>query len=305
MKVWRMHIKNDFDKSEGRTIENLYDFCKDNELIGVGWQEITTRINDAKIIAQQAQKYESRSGAAKRALEAMRKMSIDDLVWTRMGKIYYLCRVTSLWENNIPNEEHLKFNVPNYVNVEWLKIGLEQEVPGNVMTSFISSSTVQSILDAEEISKYIWNKNCESKKKVYEVNCTKFDIWKTLSNKSIEELVLLYLQVEKGYFIYSLTLKENFPTYECQMVNKDGKHAYPQVKSGDVSLDTENYKVAFECDKQAEVYLFATSEKYINDCFDNIHCLSKKELEDFIVKNKKILPSLTTKWLELCRFFDD
>lgn len=80
MKVWRIHIKNEV--AVGYTRQDLLDFCQKENLIGVGWGEIKTRINSDSAIRQQAQYYSNVTPAIK-ALNAMRKMEIDDLIWTR------------------------------------------------------------------------------------------------------------------------------------------------------------------------------------------------------------------------------
>lgn len=52
MKVWRIHIKNEV--AVGYTRQDLLDFCQKENLIGVGWGEIKTRINSDSAIRQQA-----------------------------------------------------------------------------------------------------------------------------------------------------------------------------------------------------------------------------------------------------------
>ncbi|MDE5741956.1 MAG: hypothetical protein K2H90_05855 [Oscillospiraceae bacterium] len=147
---------------------------------------------------------------------------------------------------------------------------------------------------------YIWNKY--SKSNIYQIKINNIDFWDVLSAEAIEELVLLYLQVEKGYYIYSSTVKYAFPLYECEMVNAHGNRAYPQIKSGSVQLKADDYMKAVKRSLDAEVYLFSTSENYIkNDC-DRIHFIYKIELEGFIKKHANILPELTYNWIELCGY---
>ena len=300
MKVWRIHIKNDIDTNE-YIKQDLYDFCLKEKLIGVGWGDITTRVNSVDEIRKQAQLYPDPTSAIK-ALNAMRQMKLDDLIWTRIDGMYYLCRVTGLWENSKPNATHYKLDISNYVNVEWLEIGMEQDVPGKVVNSFRPASSAQSISNVEEISMYMWNKY--SKKDYYKVQIHNLSIWSVLSAEAIEELVLLYLQIEKGYYIFSSTVKKGtFRTYECEMINKEGKKAYPQVKSGNVSLDAKDYMGALKSNPDAEVYLFSASESYNQNDDKRVHFLYKKELEHFIKKHKNLLPSLTYYWIEFCGFF--
>jgi hypothetical protein len=178
---------------------------------------------------------------------------------------------------------------------------MEQDVPGKVVSSFRPAASAQAVRDVEDISMYLWDKY--SQEKIYQVEKKNINIWSILSAEAIEEIVLLYLQIKNGYYIYSSTVKYAFPTYECQMVNKDGMRAYPQVKSGSVSLNANDYMDAFKYDSAAEVYLFSTSESYISNGCDKIHFIYKNQLEDFIKEYRNILPKLTYNWIEFCGFF--
>ncbi|MBR3637135.1 MAG: hypothetical protein IKN45_04340 [Lachnospiraceae bacterium] len=229
-------------------------------------------------------------------------MEINDLVWTRLDGRYYLCRVTDLWKNRKPNKEHDVYDIGNYVKVEWLDIGMEQDVPGKVLSSFRPAATAQSINGVEDISMYLWDKYSE--KKVYNVAAKNIDFWTVLSAEAIEEIVLLYLQVVKEYHIYSSTVKYAFDTYECLLVNNKGKRCYPQVKSGDVSLNANDYVKALDFDPDADIYLFAVSERYKDNGCNNIKYIYKKELEDFIKQHRNLLPRLTYHWIDLCGFFE-
>ena len=299
MKVWRIHIKNDI--ALGYTRQDLLDFCKKEKLIGVGWGKIDTRINSDAEIRKQAQFYSDKTAAIK-ALNAMRRMIIDDLIWTRLDNKYYLCRVIGLWEDSKPTDMHYQLDISNYVNVEWLEIGMEQDVPGKVVSSFRPAASAQSISGVEEISMYLWNKYSNTNH--YSVGNGNMDFWSVLSAEAIEELVLLYLQMEKGYHIFSSTVKYTFPKYECQMVSDKGCHVYPQVKSGSIPLNANDYMDTIKDDPSSEVFLFSTSESYTKNTSKNIHFIYKKEMESFIKKYRKTLPTLTCNWIEFCGFFD-
>lgn len=299
MRVWRIHIKNDVES--GYTRLDLLEFCQKEMLIGVGWGNITTRENSDSAIREQAQTYSDPTPGIK-AINAMRRMKLNDLIWTRLDSKYYLCRVTDIWEHSKPREEHYKLDISNYVNVEWLEIGMEQDVPGKVVSSFRPAASAQSVSGVEDISMYIWNKYSNTNQ--YTVSRKNISIWSVLSAEAIEELVLLYLQMEKGFHIYSSTVKYAFPEYECQMVNSDGIRAYPQVKSGSVMLNANDYMDALRYDSTAQIYLFSTSENYVSNGSDRIHFIFKKDVERFIRHYRKALPTLTSYWIDFCGFFE-
>ena len=299
MRVWRIHIKNDVES--GYTRQDLLEFCQKEMLIGVGWGNITTRENSDSAIREQAQTYSDPTPGIK-AINAMRRMKLNDLIWTRLDSKYYLCRVTDIWEHSKPIEEHYKLDISNYVNVEWLEIGMEQDVPGKVVSSFRPAASAQSVSGVEDISMYIWNKYSNTNQ--YTVSRKNISIWSVLSAEAIEELVLLYLQMEKGFHIYSSTVKYAFPEYECQMVNSDGIRAYPQVKSGSVMLNANDYMDALRYDSTAQIYLFSTSENYVSNGSDRIHFIFKKDVERFIRHYRKALPTLTSYCIDFCGFFE-
>lgn len=297
MGVWRIHIKNDV--CEGYSRDDLLAFCKEKQLIGVGWNDITTREDSEEAVRTEAEKL-SDPGAAFKAINTMRKIRLDDLIWSRLNGVYYLCRVTGLWKDRNPEQIHRDLDISNYVGAQWLEIGPEDLIPGKVVSSFRPPASAQSINDVENISRYLWNKY--SNTSYYPVKNEKMDIWSMLSAESIEELVLLYLQVCKGYFIYSTTMKYATREYECVMVDHIGRYAYPQVKSGSVSLRADDYMDAVLRDPAAQVYLFAASERYIVNGCPNIHFISKREMEEFMQKYRFLLPKLALSWLELCKF---
>lgn len=299
MKVWRIHLKNDI--ADGYTLDDLLNFCKDNKLIGVGWSDITTREDSELAIKKEALVYPDATTAMK-AVNSMRKIKEEDLVWARIDNIYYLCRVIGQWKESVPNDKHKEFEVSNYVNVEWLQIGMEELIPEKVVSSFRTAAPVQSISDVDEISKHIWNKY--SKINYYTKIDRRADIWEVLPSECVEEIVLLYLQMEKGFHIYSTTMKYSAWKYECTMINKEGILAYPQVKNGTVVVRADNYMDAINLEPTAQVYLFSTGEKYIKNQCENIHFIYKKELEEFVKNNRRLLPGLTESWIAMSGFFD-
>ena len=233
-----------------------------------------------------------------KAVNAMRKMKVNDLIWTRWDGVYYLCRITSEWTKRKPKQEHRDLDISNYVNVKWLRIGTEDNVPGKVISCFRPTSSAQAIRGMENISKYLWNEY--SKEQFYKVNKS-FELWSLLSSEAVEEIVLLWLQMEKGFYVCTSTVKNSTPLYECTLVNKSGIRAFPQIKKED-TLDANNYMQAINDNENNQVYLFTTSEKYIKNGCSNIHYVKKQDIENFIKKNHTLLPTITQKWIELSTF---
>ena len=299
MNVWRIHNKNDFSESKGYTKDDLIQFCKTEGIIGVGWSKITTCIDSEDAIRKEAEQYNDRATAGLKAVNAMRSMQLNDLIWARVNGIYYLCKVTGLWINRKAEGKHYDLDVSNYVNVEWLTVGMEDLIPGHVISSFRPAAAAQKIKNVEAISKYIWNKIKELNE--YEIKNERLNIWELLSDKDIEEVVLLYIQIEKGYYILTQSLKSTTKEYECTMINKNGQLAFPQVKSGNVCVKADDYMDALKRREDAQIFLFTVCEKYVRNDSPNVHYLTRKEIENFM-QNTKMLPELTRNWLELAGF---
>ena len=84
MNVWRIHLKNDIDANHTRN--DLIEYCFKESLIGVGWPKVTIRTNNAAELKEDClANYGQKSGSAGfKALNAMRKMEVNDLIWSNI-----------------------------------------------------------------------------------------------------------------------------------------------------------------------------------------------------------------------------
>lgn len=285
MTVWRLHIKP--GKTEDSAFRHkILEYCMQNDIIGIGW-EVENR--DSVISMAKTEFSNKYPGESFSSIHAMSKMKADDLIWTRLDGVYYLCRVKEpLWLENVFPNDHKKVGVYNYVGAEWHKVGTEDTVPGKVISSFRATRTVQAVGHVEEISKLIYNKMTGPD---YDsIDESKIDFWNVISDKDVEDIVLLYLQCQ-GFLVYTKTLKSNTSKYECVLVKKDTKErAVVQVKSGGTSIEEESFYEFANHDYL--VYLFSHNET--PSAKPGIEVLTKKMLEDFITndENKDILPDV-------------
>jgi len=302
MATWRVQLKP--DSAKGISYKELLEFCKNNQIIGVGWYLVEGHTDDYETLRNEIYAIETYKGgesSALRAVNAVREMKTGDLVWTRVGgdaSEYYLCRVgETLWKDRVVTDVHRKYDIGNFVSAKWVKIGKEEKVPGKVVNSFCASRSAQHVYGVEEISKMIWNTFSEPQDEKYELpQLDKNAFWNMIGSEELECLVFLYLQ-SKGYYIFSSTLKLSTAKFEAVLTYKDGSHlAYPQVKRN-VPLHVEDYLSALT--NEDKVFLFTTSEDY-GQCFHPlITCISKQELECFMKNNAKLLPDTITYWLSM------
>lgn len=311
MSVWRVQLKPGSEK--GISYSDLLAFCKDNGIIGVGWYLIEGHTDDYDTLHTEAFEKYGNSGdteqdannkrAAFKAVNAIRKMKKGDLVWTRLGGgayEYYLCKVGDrLWKDRVVTDVHRKYDMGNFVSAKWVQIGKGENVPGKVINSFNPAASAQGVDDVEEISKLIWNNHVADPTEKYEIS---FDGYNTfwdaaIDSESLECLVLLYLQ-SKGYYLYSSSIKASTGTIEGSLIANDGSHrAYPQVKRA-TELDVRDYVNVLSSDTD-KVFLFTTSEKYGSSRHPQIECITRKELETFMIENPDVLPDTVRVWLDI------
>lgn len=294
MTVWRLHLKNDVDSSLGLDREKLFAFCREQGILGVGWPKIRSRTWDDRVLRAEAEAYAAQPNnrqAGWKAVRAMRSMEIGDLIWTRREGIYYLCRVTGRWIDTVPTALHDSYDLTNFCRVDWAEIGKEDAVPGKVIASMRPAATVQRVRDVEEISRFLWDR-CAGRNDYPSEERPRASLWDILSAEEIEELVLLYLQAELGFYVYTSTVKRSTQRYECVLTDRDGNRVYPQVKSGEEALPAADYADLAAGGSGARVYLFAVSQRYGTARPEGVFCLGREEIETFARERRALLPRL-------------
>lgn len=290
--LWRATIKT--ASQDGKAFE----FCQQNKILGVGWclrdennvPYTPTSIEECE--AKGREQYDSSRGFVI-AIHAMKEIAVDDLIWTRHNGIYYLCRVLSTWKYNC-DAAHVYEDVINYVDVEFHEVGTVEMVPGKVVNSFRASAALQRVKGDTmlQYSEHLYNAMTGTQ--VYP-DCVvpKEEILDFLQPEDVEEAVSLYLQMKKGYLIYSSTNKLDTQTYEFVAVAKDGSHkAYPQIKTGNVSLDGDDYRNLTAGGNK--VFLFTVNGEYYHTA--GMEIIDKTELIDFMSQNQSILPGRIRQW---------
>ena len=290
MNIWRINLK-----SSSINNVNPRQFCIMNNIVGVGWR-ISEKTEESvewdEYLKTASKMYGDKSW--KTALNAIKhKMQVDDLIWTRdRQNNYYLGRITSDWQYQ-SEIENLEADVVNTRNCDWVKIGTVESVPGKLINSFIPARTLQKVHDnaVKTYSKFTFNRLKEQK--VYKLdNLNTDDIFSLLSSDDCEDLIAMYLQVEKGYYLIPSSCKSSMMGYEFELKHKtSGQSAVVQVKNGFVNLNADSYN-KLDC----EVYLFTTKGNYIGSEKSNIHFISRSDIENFIGKYNKVLPNKIRMW---------
>ncbi len=300
MNIWRINLKPS-------SIPNVNprQFCLKNGVVGVGWRISEDKINPTFEEYYNIGKewYGDSNSSWEVAINAISKrMKINDLIWTRdKQNNYYLGRIIGEWEYQC-SKENLESDIINVRKCDWVKIGTVDSVPGKLVNSFIPPRTLQRIDDdlVEAYSKLIFNS--EKKKEIYIVNeINTDDIFSLLSSDDCEDLIAMFLQIQKNYFLIPSSCKKNMMNYEYELKHKfSGESAVCQVKNGSVDLYMSDYD-----NLKSEVYLFTTNGNYRGDKKKNIHFIDKSDVLKFIKNNKEILPNKIKFWIDKMKIMSE
>lgn len=299
--LWRINIKP--SSKEG---VNAREFCLNKKILGIGWavdgsdkmtwEEYNSKATK-KYYYEDEINFKKKKGSRswKSAINIIKcNMRIGDLCWTRdKSGVYYLGRIIGKWEYR-GSQEYIDADIVNIRKCEWIKIGLIDEVPGKVINSFAARSTVQKVWDntALEYSKLLYNQYTLDEK--YELDLSSKSIFSLLSPDDCENVVGLYLQKEKGYYIIPKTNRVDTVKYEFVLKHKEtGEKAIVQVKSGNVDLNIDEFKGIAD-----KVFLFTSEGEYNGNSNGSIELLKKDIIEKFIFNNIKIMPDLVQRWIE-------
>lgn len=284
MYLFRIHIRPGGGSAD---MQETFNYCLRNELLGVGWR---TESNEN---TSEWDKYFAEASKIHDNLNVCQYInkwvSHGDLVWTRgVDGQYYLARVISGWEYWIEQEAiEQDIDIANIFRVEFRKIAIDQ-VPGKVIACFRAPRTIQEIADekAVEYSKYLWNSLVDAK--VYIVDKSKFsDVFTMLDDEETEDLVFLYLQ-SKGWYVVPNSRKADTMRFEYLAVDpKNGEKALTQVKTGNVHLNKEEYS-----QYPYKVFLFQSNGLYDGDDSENVCCIGRQELNDFLQQSLIWLPAV-------------
>lgn len=291
MHLFRMHIRPQGGSTDMHT---TFDYCLRNGILGVGWRTNSNRntrnwdeyLNEASQIHNKLQVCQY----------IQKRVSKGDLVWTRdtTGQ-YYLTQVISGWEYWTSQEaKDLDIDVANIFRVVFKSVDIDA-VPGKIIACFRATRSIQEIADkrAREYSKYLWN--TLSNEQFYQIDKSEFsDIFMMLDDEETEDLVFLYLQ-SQGWYVLPNSRKGDTMSFEYLAVNpKSGEKALSQVKTGQTSLNRDDY-VKYP----QKIFLFQPNERYTGIGADNVVCIQRDDILKFLDKSLVWLPRSFQKKVEL------
>ena len=263
--VTRINLKTATDQRK-----ELIDFCLNdkNQCLAIGWSCVDFESDDFSAFYNTVVEYvHGQKRRLNPALNIFKEACVNDLFWTRdLSGEYWICRVKKPAKAYLNRELDIGAVLP----VEAYKFGLE--VPGQIKASFnrARGGIVQRLQypAITEYSKFVFNKL--SGEDYYNINLSiANDVIENLPDFELEELVISYLQIVKGYYLLSNSIANKSTTVkiECQLISRDVnnvKKAVVQVKGPKANeLNASEFK-AFE-DEDYYIYLYAPGVKKLEE----------------------------------------
>lgn len=288
-----LHGKNVFtddEKAQGKA-----------QFLAIGWSSVNVESGQYADFYNAVKLYvHSQHKRINPALNVFSYAEVNDLFWTRdMNGIYWICRVKDIAKVYLNKELDIGAILP----VEAYEFGLE--VPGQIKASFnrARGGIVQRLQypAITEYSKFVFNKL--SGKNYYDFNLNIADnVIANLPDFELEELVISYLQIVKGYYLLSNSIANKSTTVkiECQLISRDVndvKKAVVQVKGPKApALNALSFK-DYE-NKGYYIYLYAPKVDNLEE-MKNVIQITTEELQAFYKEYKAILPESITQFENL------
>lgn len=296
-------------KTDTKFRSELIDLCLNGEMkisdinqcLAIGWSSVNVESGQYADFYNAVKLYvHSQHKRINPALNIFSFAEVNDLFWTRdLNGIYWICRVKEVAKVYL----NKKLDIGAVLPVEAYAFGLE--VPGQLKASFNrpKGGITEKLKDINiiEYSKFVFNKL--SNEEYYDVNLNLANnVIANLPDFELEELVISYLQIVKGYYLLSNSIANKSTTVkiECQLISRDVndvKKAVVQVKGPKAqildALDFKDYE-----DKGYYIYLYAP---YIDNLekMKNAIRISDDELYAFYTEYKTILPESITQFENL------
>jgi len=270
---------------------DTFQYCLDNNVLGIGWDVheygLAATQNWAEYEEKAMQKYDNISSV--KYLKS--NVAENDLVWTRgvgdehAGK-HFLARIESGWEYYDPSlaANGQRYGVENIFRCASIYEVEADQVPGKVVSSFNGRGNVMQRVTGKpilEYSKDLWNQFLGEE--FYPVDKTNMTLFDMLDAEEAEDVLFLYLQ-HKGWRVIPHSRKGGTMKFEfLAKCSATGELAHTQVKVGDTELDREQYK-------SDRWFLWQLNERYTGADADNVTCITRNEIRDFIESDEKWLP---------------
>ncbi len=298
MQTWKFSIKPDSDKDF-----DPFQKCKDLGLVGIGWSHGYEK--------QQPKDFEEAKVFINKQwgtpdIPQIKKLFYDikpgDHLWMQKKGHYYLCVAgAKKYLGREICKEFRRYDLGHAIDAKLLEVP-DEFVCGSVQRGIIAQRMIQRINLSEaetRLNQYIetnlsaspsWfpNIDIDAVGRILDT-IGEEGLFGLLSPDDVEDIVASKLQTE-GWVLIKSTCFRSKPQFEFSMINNDGGTGLVQVKSGKgpSSLDPSEYS-KYLCGGN-KIYLFTTHPNpYQGELVENVHCLTKGEVVDWMKEHCKLL----------------
>lgn len=296
LRIWKMPLKSERDDflDDPTKVDRARQFCFDEGWLGIGWEcDSLSTSTDDPLEYQQALKRDRVNDSS--ALSAHRaiaeKMETGDFVWCRAKcDIYWLGKVEGPW--NYRNKDRFEeFDLYQVRKCRWQRVGPADTVPGPVKNAYAGRGSAISQIRREaetaaHTSNSLWTKLTGETTRHALKDSPRFTL-SSIGHDDLEDLVALYLQAEKRWYVVPSTVKRSTPFTEFVLRNSEGQRAYLQVKSGETHVDSLT-EVPADVDR---LFLFDLDRGNQDMANPKIERIDPTKLEAFARTNKSLLPA--------------
>jgi hypothetical protein len=273
---------------------DVTEFCVKRGLVGIGWG-LDPASATREEYWRRGRATWGRKGWSAAANALLFRMNDGDFVWARNRQFtYYLGKIDGPWRpENGP--EFVEYNLGNVRPCVWTRIGTEDRVPGAVINAFRPRSTIQQVTDPEALilSQFIF---AQQQKQPFTPpeHARHVDTLHILSDKDLEDVVAVYIQVVERCVMFPSTCKKSTAGVECLFASvADGRRVGMQVKSGATSIDQDQFT-----DFDGLIYLFALSGNYLGHANPRCECLQPDAIRTFLLSNRELMPGRIQRWID-------
>lgn len=330
-KLWRIHL---FAGVKEEDKDKAVTHCIKNKIMAIGWpcrianddmdeyHEKFKEISEKNKLLEKKEWLKKNGNYPDSVNRIIDQVQENDYVWTynkNKGR-YYIAKIIDkkahapvYKEKDFFSEEFGVYRqVENWCHCE------NSEVPGKVINGCIKGQTLQPVDSCLlEYSEYLYQKkHFNNSNLVFKPSeCIEDTLKNLLHSDDLEDLVGLWLQIDRDYVVFPSTNKQGTKDYEYMLKKKDGsRKAVIQCKTGYSDIDAAKFKQYVD-EKKYNVYLATIFGNILNkpenmieitdqtpvqeNSSAQIYNVSIEYLLSWAAKNKEILPDRIKYYLEI------
>lgn len=300
MTVWRVKINSGYG-NDRVPWDGAKAYCRRVGVVGLGWGP--PGMPDGASLETVLAAVDATPGWAPTGPQLIRRLAgavkDHDLIWTR-DKLgwYWLGRVEGPWRYDT-SAEASRWDLNNVRECTWLSRGLhDYEVPGAIVRSFTGrGQSLCRVPDpiATRVTHMIWTDATDPSAPMEHFTPAEA-ISGLMDPTDVEDVVLLYLQVE-GWLLLPSSRRRDTQVYEAVLLHADsGREAVVSVKSGrNNQVPIEQLRAAAG---DAEPFAFSTHDAVSAPPEDHgVRHITAAELGEFMTARREVLPLRVSRWL--------